>query len=213
MISDIIHAVIETVFALGYPGIVGLMFIESSFIPFPSELIMPPAGYLAATGRMNVYAVVACGLLGSLLGALFNYYFAVWVGEPFLRRYGRYFFVSAKSLDKSEEFFRRHGEVSTFVGRLTPVVRQLISVPAGLARMNMAKFLAFTALGAGIWCVILTYIGWLLGKHGASMLEAADQAKAQASEVVVFYILPALVVIVIGYVVWYNRQRRRERGA
>ena len=213
MISDIIHAIIETVFALGYAGIAGLMFIESSFIPFPSELIMPPAGYLAATGRMNVYAVVGAGLLGSMLGALFNYYFAIWVGEPFLRRYGRYFFVSGKSLDKAEAFFKRHGEVSTFVGRLTPVVRQLISVPAGLARMNMAKFLAFTALGAGIWCAILTYIGWLLGRHGAGMAEAAEQAKAQASEVVVFYILPALVIIVVAYAVWYGRRRARESGA
>ena len=213
MISDIIHTIIETVFALGYPGIIGLMFIESSFIPFPSELIMPPAGYLAATGRMNVYAVVACGLLGSLLGAVFNYYFAVWVGEPFLRRYGRYFFVSGKALDKSEAFFLRHGEVSTFVGRLTPVVRQLISVPAGLARMHLGKFLAFTALGAGIWCAILTYIGWLLGRHGATMMEAAEQAKAQASEVVVFYIIPALLLIVAAYAYWYSRRRARERSA
>lgn len=213
MIHDIIHAIIETVFALGYAGITGLMFIESSFIPFPSELIMPPAGYLAATGRMNIYAVIAAGLLGSILGAVFNYYFAVLVGDPFLRRYGRYFFVSQKSLDKAETFFRRHGEVSTFVGRLTPVVRQLISIPAGLARMNLPKFLAFTALGAGIWCAILTYIGWVLGRHGASMLEAADAAKAQASEIVVFYILPALVLIVVVYVVWYNRRRARETGA
>lgn len=214
MISDIIHAIVETVFALGYPGIIGLMFIESSFIPFPSELVMPPAGYLAATGRMNVYAVVASGLSGSLLGAVFNYYFAIWVGDPFLRRYGKYFFVSEKSLDKAEAFFRRHGEISTFVGRLTPVVRQLISVPAGMARMNMAKFLAFTALGAGIWCAILTYIGWLLGRHGETMAAAADKAKAQASEVVVFYILPALVVMVLAYVIWYNRRRARAaRGS
>ena len=213
MISDIIHAVVETVFALGYPGIVGLMFIESSFIPFPSEIVMPPAGYLAAMGRMNVYAVIGSGLLGSVLGALFNYYFAVWVGEPFLRRYGSYFFVSGKSLDKSEAFFRRHGEVSTFVGRLTPVVRQLISVPAGLARMNLGKFLAFTALGAGIWSAILTYIGWLLGRHGAGMAEAVEQAKEQASEVVVFYILPVLVLIVAAYAYWYNRRRARETGA
>lgn len=213
MISDIIHAIVETVFALGYPGIVGLMFIESSFIPFPSEIIMPPAGYLAATGRMNLYAVVGAGLLGSMLGALFNYYFAIWVGDPFLRRYGRYFFVSEKSLDKAEAFFRRHGEVSTFVGRLTPVVRQLISVPAGLARMNMAKFLGFTALGAGIWCAILTYIGWLLGRHGATMAEAAEKAQAQASQIVVMYILPALVIVIIGYALWYGRRRARESGA
>lgn len=213
MISDVLHAIVETVFALGYPGIIGLMFIESSFIPFPSELVMPPAGYLAATGRMNVYAVIASGLLGSMLGAVFNYYFAVWVGDPFLRRYGRYFFVSAKSLDKAEAFFRRHGEISTFVGRLTPVVRQLISVPAGLARMNMGKFLTFTALGAGIWCAILTYIGWLLGRHGATMAEAAERAKSEASEVVLYYILPALVVLVIAYAVWYGRRRARETGA
>lgn len=209
MFEQAIHWVTETVFALGYPGIMLLMFIESSFIPFPSEVVMPPAGYLAATGRMNLAAVVLAGLAGSMLGAIFNYYFAIVVGEPFLRRYGRYFFVSAKSLDKAEAFFQRHGEISTFVGRLTPVVRQLISVPAGLARMNLAKFLGFTALGAGIWCFILTYLGYLLGRHRAAFGEVAEVAKAQAAELIVYWILPSLAGVIVLYMIWYARRRRR----
>lgn len=194
----------DTVFALGYPGIAALMFIESSFVPFPSEVVLPPAGYLAAQGRMDPYLAFAAGLMGSLAGAWFNYFIALRVGEPFLRRYGRYFFVKEASLDRAERFFGRHGEISTFVGRLVPVVRQLISVPAGLARMSLARFSAFTAMGAGIWCAILVYIGYLHGTHEEALKEAVVKAETGR---VFLYLLPVLAVLVAGYAFWYRRRR------
>lgn len=209
MVAEIIRWITDAVFALGYPGIAALMFIESSFIPFPSEVILPPAGYLAAEGRMSGLAVLLAGLTGSLLGALFNYYFAVFVGEPVLRRYGKYVLLKPAALDKAERFFRTHGEIGTFVGRLVPVVRQLISVPAGMARMNLARFVFYTGLGAGAWCAILVYIGWWLGRHQAALADVASLAGQQAHHWFFFYLLPALVVIVGVYTLWYRKTRGR----
>jgi membrane protein DedA with SNARE-associated domain len=205
MLSSFFHWLADTVLALGYPGIVILMAIESSVLPLPSELVMPPAGYLAAQGKMSAVAAVLCGTLGSVLGALVNYGLAVFVGEPVLRKYGKYVLVSERSLDRTERFFRRHGEISTFVGRLLPVIRHLISIPAGMSRMSLSRFVSFTAAGAGIWCAILTYLGWLIGRHG----EAVDRAIGPyVHQVFVRYILPALVVLVAGYVLWRRSQRR-----
>ncbi len=196
----------DTVLALGYPGIVLLMAIESSVLPLPSELVMPPAGYLAAKGQMNVYLAVAAGTLGSVLGALINYALAVVVGEPVLRRYGKYVLISDRSLDRTEAFFQRHGEISTFVGRLLPVIRHLISIPAGLSRMGLRRFIVFTALGAGLWCGILVYLGWLIGRHG-------EQVEAMIGPYVhrtlVQYVLPGALALIVGYVVWRRRQDGR----
>jgi membrane protein DedA with SNARE-associated domain len=207
MIHSVVQWLIETVSALGYPGIVLLMFIESSFLPLPSELVMPPAGYLAAQGRMDAAAAILAGTVGSVLGALFNYWFAVMVGEPFLRRYGKYVLLRPHHLDRAEAFFARHGEISTFIGRLLPVVRHLISIPAGMARMRLPRFVAFTALGAGLWCTVLVYIGWFLGRHEAALVEGVVRAYSTRA---VLYMLPALVVLVIVYAVV---QRRRGRAA
>ena len=152
-----------TVFELGYPGIAILMAVESSAIPFPSEVVMPPAGYNVALGKMSFPLVLGSGIAGSLIGALVNYLLARWL-DRILRKHGKWILVSPASLDRAEAFFRRHGEIGTFIGRLVPVVRQLISIPAGLARMRMDRFLLYTGLGAGIWCFVLTYIGYILGK-------------------------------------------------
>ncbi len=205
MLGNLVTWLIETVSKLGYPGILVLMAIESSILPLPSELIMPPAGYLAAKGRMDPFLAVAAGTLGSILGALVNYYLAVLVGEPMLRRFGKYVFISNKSLDRTEAYFLRHGEISTFVGRLLPVIRHLISIPAGMARMKLPKFMFFTGLGAGIWCGILTYIGWLVGTHEAELKNTAYQALAH--HILLKYILPGLVVLVVVYILWYRRRR------
>jgi membrane protein DedA with SNARE-associated domain len=206
MFDAAVHWLTETIFALGYPGIVLLMAVESSFFPLPSELVMPPAGYLAAQGRMDLTLAVLAGAFGSLLGALFNYYFAVYLGEPFLRRYGRYFFVSNESLDRTEAFFRRHGEIGTFVGRFVPVVRHLISIPAGLSRMRLGRFAFFTTIGAGMWCAVLAYIGWLLGRHEGALREAAVNTHTRRA---LLYILPVLLVIVAAYAWWYRRRQGR----
>lgn len=159
----LVEWLVEVVGALGYPGIVSLMFLESSFFPFPSEVVMPPAGYLAHDGRMNIVLVILCGIAGSLLGALFNYWLAAKWGRKFFERFGRYFFVKPEALDKAEAFFDHHGHIGTFTARLLPVIRQYVSLPAGIARMNLARFCLYTAAGSGIWVTILSLAGYFLG--------------------------------------------------
>ena len=156
---------------------------------------------------MDPFLAVLAGTFGSILGALVNYALAALVGEPVVRRFGKYVLISERSLDRTEAFFNRHGEISTFVGRLLPVIRHLISIPAGMARMDKGRFVLFTALGAGTWCAVLTYIGWFLGRHEAVIREAAYYTMAH--QVVVRYVLPAVAVIVIGYVLWYRRRKAR----
>ncbi len=165
ILSTLTNWLVETIGEMGYTGIISLMFLESSFFPFPSEVVMPPAGYLAWKGEMSLWLVLLSGIAGSLLGALFNYWLAVKLGRPFLIKYGKYFFVSEESINKADEFFSRHGHISTFVCRLLPGIRQYISLPAGIARMPMKSFLLFTTLGAGIWVCVLTFAGYLLGEH------------------------------------------------
>jgi len=165
MLGEFVNFLVNTIGHMGYPGIVALMFLESSFFPFPSEVVVPPAGYLASQGEMNLWMVILAGIAGSLLGAVFNYWIAVKIGRPFFERWGKYFLVSEKTLKKSEVFFARHGHISTFIGRLLPGIRQLISLPAGLARMPMGLFLTFTALGSGIWVVVLAFIGYWVGNN------------------------------------------------
>ncbi len=154
-----------TVGQWGYPGIVLLMALESSFFPFPSEVVIPPAAYLAAGGKMNIGMVILCGVLGSLVGSILNYWLAFKFGRPFFERYGRYLLLSPRSLERADQFFERYGQISTFVGRLLPVIRQYISLPAGLARMNVFAFCAATILGAGIWVLVLAAMGYWFGRN------------------------------------------------
>ena len=162
-INEIIHFIVDTVGSLGYVGIFLMMFLESSFFPFPSEVAMIPAGYLVYKGSMNMGWALLAGALGSLAGALFNYVLALYFGRAFLLRFGKYFFFTEKTMIKMEQFFTRHGEVSTFLGRLIPVVRQYISLPAGLAKMNLWKFSFYTTFGALIWITILAIFGYYVG--------------------------------------------------
>ena len=167
MLHQIAETIVQYIGDMGYWGIFLLMFLESTFFPFPSEIIMIPAGYLAFKGEMNIYVVVFIGIFGSVAGAIFNYYFALLFGRKFILKYGKYFFVKEETLDKLEAFFKKHGELSTFNGRLIPGIRQLISLPAGLAKMNLWKFSLYSALGAGIWVIVLVVIGYLLGSNEA----------------------------------------------
>jgi len=205
MVSAFLQWLIASISTLGYLGILVLMAIESSVLPLPSELVMPPAGYLAAKGSMNPYLAVAAGAAGSILGALLNYGLAAWVGEPVLRRYGRLVLISNRSLDRAEAFFNRHGEIGTLTGRLVPVVRHLISIPAGLARMPLGRFAAFTGIGAAVWCGILTYIGWILGRHEQALEETVIHAYTRQA---VLYLLPILAAGLGLYTLWYRRRRR-----
>jgi membrane protein DedA with SNARE-associated domain len=165
MVHQVVAWLANTVGQWGYPGIVMLMALESSFFPFPSEVVIPPAAYLAASGKMNIAIVILCGTLGSLLGAVFNYWLALKFGRPFFEKHGRYLLVSRRSLERADRFFERHGHISTFVGRLLPGIRQYISLPAGLARMNMFTFCAATILGAGIWVIVLAALGYWFGRN------------------------------------------------
>lgn len=147
-----------------------LMTVESSFIPFPSEVVVPPAAYLACTkGDMNVFMVVLVATAGALCGALINYFLSLWIGRPLVysfadSRLGHALLINREKVEKAEKYFDSHGAISTFLGRLIPAVRQLISIPAGLARMNLGVFCIFTALGAGIWNAVLAVLGWWLGR-------------------------------------------------
>ncbi len=155
----------KTIGNLGYGGIVALMFLESSFFPFPSEVVIPPAGYLASKGEMDLLTIIGSGTLGSLLGALFNYWLAARMGRPLLERYGRYLFIKGDVLAKADRFFQRHGHISTFLGRLLPGIRQYISLPAGLAEMDVGLFCFTTSLGAGLWVTVLALVGYWVGEQ------------------------------------------------
>lgn len=194
---EIINWIVATVSSLGYPGIFFLMLLESSFFPFPSEVIMIPAGYLAFKGEMHIIIVTLCGILGSLAGALLNYYLAIKLGRLFLIRYGTYVYFKEEILVKMEDFFSRHGHISTFTGRLIPGVRQYISLPAGLARMNLAVFSFYTSLGAGIWVIILTLLGYYIGENETLIKEYLHQI-----------IITLIVSCILGLLFYWHRQRR-----
>lgn len=199
---DQLAAHLDTIAALapvwGYALVFLFMAIESSFIPFPSEIVMIPAGFLAARGELSLHApaadlALACaaGVLGSLVGAYFNYYLSATLGEPFLRRYGRWFFLKPAALDRACEVFNRYGALTTFVCRLVPVIRQLISIPAGLARMPLGAFTLFTGLGAGIWTVLLALAGYGLGRSAGdiSYVELVHRGKATIDAHLVWIVL------------------------
>jgi membrane protein DedA with SNARE-associated domain len=196
---------------LGYGGIVLLMALESSFFPFPSEVVMIPAGILAAQGKMDPWVAIAMGILGSWLGALVNYYIAVWFGRPVLDRYGKYVFMPPHRLDRVEHFFVEHGEISTFTGRLIPAVRQYISFPAGLSRMNLFRFLLFTGLGAGLWVTILTWVGYAAGTQLDLITSETVTAlwHEHSTKITIGLLLFCLILISV-YILWYRRKKRAK---
>lgn len=156
---------------MGYIGIFVLMFLESTVFPIPSELVMTPAGYLAHKNEMNFLLALLAGIIGSIGGAGLNYYVALRFGRKFLLKYGHFVLFSEKTMLKTEEYFKNHGHISTFSGRLIPVLRHFISIPAGLAKMNVPKFVFYTGLGAGLWCLVLMVLGYFLGENEALIKE------------------------------------------
>ncbi|EAK1170115.1 DedA family protein [Campylobacter upsaliensis] len=173
--QEIFNFIIETASAWGYLGIIILMTLESCFIPFPSEVVMIPAGYLAHKGELDFSLCILSGIFGSVLGALINYYLCFFWGRNFILRYGRFFGITEEKFAKFEVFFNRHGEFSTFVCRLLPGIRQYISMPAGLAKMRLINFVIFTAAGSGIWVSILVFLGYFLGENEALIKEYLHQ--------------------------------------
>ncbi|WP_295445313.1 DedA family protein [uncultured Thiodictyon sp.] len=200
MLHELINWLLLTVHDWGYAGIFILMALESTVLPVPSELVVIPAGYLAYQGEMSIYLIFLASTLGSLAGAFINYTFALLVGRPFLERYGHYFFVRPALLHKTDAFFARHGAISTFTGRLVPGIRHLISLPAGLARMNMLTFSLYTSLGAGLWTIVLIAMGWFIGGNENLLKENLP--------LVTGAVLLFVGLILVGYTLW---QRQRSR--
>lgn len=199
MLTSIIDFIVQTVGSLGYAGIFIMMFLESSFFPFPSEVVIIPAGYLAFKGEMNMYLVILFGILGSLAGSLFNYYLAIKFGRRFLIKYGKYFFIKEETIVRMEVFFKNHGHISTFSGRLIPVVRQYISLPAGLAKMNIFVFSVYTFLGAGIWVVILALLGYFLGDNELLIKEYLH------------YIIIVILILLTILAFWYYKRIKKAK--
>lgn len=198
---------------LNYWTITLLMAIESSFIPFPSEIVVPPAAYHAAgSGEMSVWLVVLFATLGANIGALINYGLAYWIGRPVVYKFaasrlGRVCLIDEAKVQKAEEFFARHGAVSTFVGRLIPAVRQLISIPAGLARMHLGKFLIYTTLGAGIWNGVLAAAGYYM----QSILPEDQMMSTIAEYSTEFkYVCLGLAVVVIIFLVYRALSHKKK---
>jgi len=201
MLGDFINFIVQTVGEWGYAGIFLMMFLESSFFPFPSEVAMIPAGYLAHQGQMSLVLAWCAGTAGSLAGAVFNYYLCYFFGRELVLKYGKYVGITKVKMRKFEAFFKRHGEISTFNCRLIPGIRQYISLPAGLAKMNLFKFSLYTTLGAGIWVAILLAVGWYLGKN---------YDKSAFSHIVVA-LLAAVGLLTALYIVYVKRLSKKSK--
>jgi membrane protein DedA with SNARE-associated domain len=198
-VHEIVNTIVEIVGQMGYIGIFIMMFLESTFFPFPSEVAMIPAGYLASQGSMNLYIVILIGVSGSLAGALFNYYLAKHYGRRVVIRFGRYFFFDEAKLEKMERFFYKHGSFSTLTSRLIPGIRQFISLPAGLSKMPISAFVIYTTIGAGIWVIILALLGYLIGQNQELINEYLHQI-----------ILITLIIIIIStaFYIWINKKNK-----
>lgn len=203
MIHTVIQWLVDTIGAMGYPGILLLMAMESSIIPVPSELVMPPAGYLVYQGKMNMAIVILCGTVGSLIGAYVNYFVSHYLGRPLILKYGKYVLIPPDKFKRVERFFLQHGEISTFIGRLLPVIRHLISIPAGVAGMNHVKFTIYTLLGAGIWCTILTLIGYAIGENQQLIMQYSHKA--------LLWVVLSSVALVAVYI-WHQRRSQSSKA-
>ncbi len=208
MFLNAAHWLLSLFSSLDYWAIIVLMAIESSLFPLPSELVMPPAGYLASQGQLNFVLVILAGTLGSCLGALFNYFLADTLGRAILysfadSRWGKLVFLTPKKLEKSENYFNQYGRISTFLGRLVPVIRHLISIPAGLARMPLRDFILFTALGSLIWMTILTTLGYVFG--------------ANQDAIIGFYLYykeiswTIIIIVFIALLAYFFRKHKRRK--
>lgn len=202
MIRELAQDLVDLIFEWGYLGIFLLMSIESSFIPFPSEIVLIPAGYLASKGDMSVGMIMTSALGGSMMGAFVNYYLALLLGRKILKKYGKYFFIQEDALQKMDTYFAKHGHISTFIGRLVPGIRQLISIPAGLAHMNLAVFSIYTALGAGIWALILVMLGYFIGENQ----ELIDSYLKQITLIVLI-----VLVLLVSWYIYYQKGKKAKK--
>lgn len=200
-VEQAIHWLVVVVAQLGLAGIFIMTFLESTFVPVPSEMTMVPAGYLVQQGQMGLASVFFASVLGTIGGAYFNYWIAKHYGRRLFLRYGRYFFMPPEKLEKLERFFASHGTISTFTGRLIPGVRHCISFPAGLARMDAKRFLLYTAAGGALWMTVLITLGYYIGANQALVVKYISLIKLG---------IVGTVVLMAGVYILHHRTRRAK---
>lgn len=201
---DLINLLLEFSQDIGYWGIVLLMTIESSFIPFPSEIVIPPAAYLASLGKMNIFLIILSGILGSLIGATINYILGMTLGRKLIyycadHKICQMMLINSKKVKIAEDYFLKYGRISTLMGRLVPAVRQLISLPAGFSKMNFGQFVFYTFLGSGTWTIILAVLGYSFGANQ----EILEKYYKEATILAVLLV----VVTIIGFIVYQKRKK------
>lgn len=204
MLSDLItiltNFIIHTISNLGYPGVALLMAIESASVPLPSEIIMPFAGFLVSEGRFTLFGIALAGGVGSVVGSAVTYWIGKVGGRPLVERYGKYILISAHDLDIADRFFKRFGNFSTFIGRLLPVVRTFISIPAGIARVPFWGFIAYSFIGSFIWSYILGYFGYKLGPAWMQLRE-----RAHALDIII-------IIIIVVFIIWWVWRHIKNRN-
>jgi membrane protein DedA with SNARE-associated domain len=195
--------VTATILQLGYGGIVLLMAVESACVPLPSEVIMPFSGYLVSTGDLRLWLVALAGAAGCVVGSLLAYALGFWGGRPLVEKYGKYVLISHHDLNLAERWFQRYGDITIFVGRLLPVVRTFIALPAGVARMPLWRFNLYTFVGSFIWCWVLAWIGFKLGEHWHTLGGYFHRFNA---------LIGALLVAGVVWYVWRHLRGARQDG-
>lgn len=196
ILGNLTNFIIQTISNSGYVGIFLLMIAESALIPIPSEVIMPFSGYLVSTGKFNVIFVIIAGSIGNLVGALIAYYVGVYLGRGFVLKYGKFVLLKKSHLELAESYFKKYGDRSTFISRLLPAIRTYVSLPAGVAKMNLKKFTVFTLMGSIIWNTALTYIGIELGEEWDSIRKYSN------------YVDAIVVIVVIIAIIAYWKKRK-----
>ncbi|OIO42418.1 hypothetical protein AUJ63_03695 [Candidatus Pacearchaeota archaeon CG1_02_35_32] len=200
MIAQLFNSLLDFSLSVGYIGTFIWMLIESSFIPLPSELLLIPQGLLVQKGQLSFFWVLMAATLGSIAGALVNYYLAFFLGRRtinfLINKYGKFFLLKKEQLERADSYFEKHGGITTFIGRLIPTIRQIISLPAGFSKMNLSKFIIFTGLGAGIWSAILIWIGMIFGEN----------YKGIESNITLIILAIALVLVLL-YLITHSRRK------
>lgn len=202
IISNLTNFIIQTISNSGYVGIFFLMVAESALVPIPSEVIMPFSGYLVSTGKFNVILVIIAGSIGNLAGSLIAYFVGTYLGRGFVLKYGRYVLLKKSHLELAESYFKRYGDRSTFISRLLPAVRTYVSLPAGVAKMNLKKFVVYTFVGSIIWNSALTYIGITLGEEWNSIRKYSTYFDAMV-----------VIAVIVAIILYWRSRRKTSQGS
>jgi membrane protein DedA with SNARE-associated domain len=203
ILESVVVFCISLISSLGYFGVFFLMMLESMIFPIPSELVLPFAGFLIIEGKMNFLLVILFATFGSLVGSLLSYYLGKYGGNRFVLKYGKYFLLNERHLINAEKWFSKRGELTIFIGRFIPVIRHIISIPAGVGKMNIKKFILYTLLGAGIWNAFLTYVGFTLGKNWETIMQYSDY---------ISWFILGVIIMVGAYFLWKEIKKRREKS-